>query len=162
MTPPQLVDVRMLGVSLDAYRRSTEYHDELFREFALITEGRREDIHGSDAVPARLLALIAELTARFSGFSAGANAALRDALERGDERIDLVYSVPPEVAPACEAFDRLLDESDAFCRAGDLLTLAPPPEAVAFRKWYLGEFVAQVGGAEPTPWPGRYGSAAPG
>ncbi len=156
-----LIEVRLPGMALGAYRRSSEYHDELFREFALITETRREDSHGADGVPARLLALIADLTARFAGFTAAPTASLQAALDRDDEHVDLIYLVPPEVAAACEELDRMLDQSDAFCRAGDLLTLATPPDVVAFRKWFLGEFVAQVAGVEPTPWP-RYGSIATG
>lgn len=152
---PDLQEVRLIGVSIDAYRRSSEHHDELQREFALITEGRREDTQGSDAVPARLLALIADLGARFSGFTAGPTAELRAAMARGDERIDLSYSLPAEVGPAASEFDRMLDEADAFCRSGDLLTLATPPDVLAFRRWFLGEFVGQLAGAPPTPWGDR-------
>ena len=159
---PTLVDVRLLGVSLAAYRHSSEHHDELFREFALITERQRDKPGASDAVPARLLALITDLRARFSGFSAANTAILQEAAERGDEYIDLVYRIPPEAGGAAMEFDRMLDDADAFCRAGDLLTMATPPEAAAFRRWFLGQFAAQAAGAEPTPWPGRYGDAGAG
>ena len=159
---PALVEVRLLGVSLEAYRHSSEHHDELFREFALITEHQRDETAASVAVPARLLALIADLRARFSGFTASSSAELHAAVERGDERIDLVYRVPPEAGVAAAELDRMLDDADAFCRAGDLLTLATPPEAAAFRRWFLQEFTAQAGGAEPTPGPGRFGEAGAG
>jgi hypothetical protein len=33
------------------------------------------------------------------------------------------------------------------------LTLVTPPEAVAFRTWFLEEFVRQVAGEDPLPWP---------
>ncbi len=158
-----LAEVRLERVPLDIYREASEHHDELLREFALITEGQRaETADGPDAVPARLLALIDDLTARFAGFTASTSAELRAALARGDDRVDLVYRVPPEAAPAAAEFDRMLEEADEFCRAGDLLTLATPPEVVQFRRWFLNEFVAQVGGAEPTPFPGRYGGTGPG
>lgn len=149
---PDLGEVRLVGLPLDVYRRSAEHHDELQREFALITEGRREDAHGSDAVPVRLLALIADLTARFSGFTTSTTAELRAASARGDECIDLTYTVPASVGPAAEEFDRMLDAADAFCRSGDLLTLATPRDVLAFRRWFLGEFVAQLDGAPPTSW----------
>ena len=152
---PELVEVRLLGLPLDVYRRSAEHHDELQREFALITEGRREDVGGDDAVPARLLALIADLVVRFSGFTAGTTTELRAAAARGDASIDLTYLLPAEVGPAAREFDHMLDEADEFCRAGDLLTLASPPDVLAFRRWFLGEFVAQLAGAKPTPWPDR-------
>ena len=157
-----LVDVRLVNLSLVAYRRASEHHDELLREFALITEGRRDCGDAAAAVPVRLLALIDDLNARFSAFTAEPTAALRDAVDRGDEHIDLVYRVPADVGPAAEQFNDLLDEADQFCRAGDLLTLATPPDAAAFRRWFLEEFASQTAGAEPTPWPGRYGAAARG
>lgn len=151
-----MVEVRLLDVSLADYRRSTEHHDELIREFALINEARRKDAtdHASAEVPARLLALVDDLTARFVAFSAGPTTALAEALERGEDTIDLLYTVPAEVGPAAQQFNRLLDEADEYCRAGDLLTLATPPDAAAFRRWFLDQFVAQAAGAPPTPWPG--------
>jgi hypothetical protein len=48
----------------------------------------------------------------------------------------------------------MLDEADEFCRQGKhLLTLATPPDLRRYRQWFLGEFVAQIGGRPPTPWP---------
>ena len=48
----------------------------------------------------------------------------------------------------------MLDEADEYCRRGDhLLTLATPPEELRFRRWFISEFVDQVNGAPPTPWP---------
>ena len=48
----------------------------------------------------------------------------------------------------------MLDEADAYCREGaHLLTVATPPEELRFRRWFISEFVVQVGGAAPTPWP---------
>ena len=161
----EVVEVRLLNLSLTAYRRTSEHHDELLREFALISEARRgsaDSTAGQADVPDRLLALIADLTARFSAFTSEPTAALRDALDRGDEHVDLVYRVPVDAGPAAAQFDRLLDEADEFCRAGDLLTLATPPDEATFRRWFLQEFVAQSAGAPPTPWPGRYREAAPG
>ena len=46
----------------------------------------------------------------------------------------------------------LLEEADDYCRRGELLTLATPPELVAFRNWYLGQVVEQIDGRPPTPW----------
>lgn len=87
--PIGLVPVRIMGLPLDVYRRASEHNDELLREFALV----RGD--STDHVPARLLALIDELSTRFGAFTEGPAAALQDALDRGDKQIDLVYEVPP-------------------------------------------------------------------
>ena len=151
-----LVRVSILGMPLDVMQRSSEHSDELLREFALIRE------EGSDHVPARLLALIEELRGRFGSFSEGPRQAMQEAFERGDETIDLHYEVPPAVAAAARQLGALLDEADEFCRAGDLLTLATPPDGVAFRRWYLEEFERQIDGHPPRPWSTVSGTAVPG
>lgn len=143
---PTLVPVRILGLPLEVYRRSSEHNDELLREFALVGEDN------SDQVPARLLALVDELRGRFSGFTQGQTLAMQEALARGDKEIDLFYEVPPDASEGVVRLAALLDEADAFCRAGDLLTLAALPEGVAFRTWFLEEFVRQIAGKPPRPW----------
>lgn len=50
---------------------------------------------------------------------------------------------------------RLLDAADDYCTSGDqLMTLVSPPGQQAFRRWYLLEFVRQLEGQPPLPWPG--------
>ena len=151
--PRQLVEVRLLGLPIANYVDSARHHDELFREFALIIHRPARD--GDDQVPVRLLALVEELTARFSGFTAAPQGELLAAVQRGDDSIDLTYLVPPEAREASVRLRDLLREADRYCRRGELLTLAPPPDSVAFREWYLEEFVAQIDGAQPTPWTRR-------
>ncbi len=141
-----LVPVRLLGLPLDVYRRSSEHTDELLREFALIGED------DSDHVPARLLALIDELNARFSAFTREQTVAMQEAAARGDKEIDVLYEVPPEASDGVVRLAALLDEADEFCRAGELLTLATLPEGIAFRRWFLEEFLFQIDGRPPRPW----------
>lgn len=141
--------IEIVGLPLRLYRQASEHSDGLFREFALIHRSEADE-HG---VPARLLRLIDDLRVGFGSFTAQPTAALGEALARGDDRVDLVYRVPPQAKEASIELLRLLDEADAFCRAGQhLLTLATPPGPVAFRQWFLGEFVAQVDGAPPARW----------
>jgi len=147
---PDLVEVRLLAVDLADLHTAEAHHDELFREFALIAGS--EPFPGHE-VPGRLLAIIEELTNRFASFTAGPQAELADAAERGDRDADISFLVPRDVEEAIIRFADLLTAADDYCRQGDLLTLAPPAEAVAFRNWYLGEFVAQIHGSDPTPWP---------
>lgn len=144
-----LVTVEILGVPLRLQRLASEHSDGLFREFALIDRSEADE-HG---VPHRLLRLIDELHKGFGSFTARPSAAMAEALARGDERVDLVYEVPAQVKEAAISLLRLLDEADAFCLAGrHLLTLATPPEALAYRRWFLGEFVAQTDGSPPRSW----------
>ena len=144
-----LVEVRLLAVDLEDHRRASEHHEELFREFTLIAASGEDH----SAVPARLMALIDELTSQYSGFTSGTTEELQAAIERGDATIDLTFTLPSSVVPDVQRFHQLLDEADEYCRSGDLLTLATPPDAVAYRRWYLDEFVRQIGGEAPRPWP---------
>lgn len=43
-------------------------------------------------------------------------------------------------------------EVDAYCRRGDLLTLAISDEHHRYLRWVFGEFIRQVDGAAPTSW----------
>jgi hypothetical protein len=146
----ELVEVRIVGMSLEAYRTSSAHHDELFREFALVMA--RPAAAGHE-IPAQLLGLIERLNERFSSFTASPEATLQAAIESGDETIDLTYHVPRATREAVIELSDLLAAADEYCRHGDLLTIAPPPEAVLFRNWYLDEFVAQLEGKQPVPWP---------
>ena len=149
-----VVTVRMEGVPMTVYLQASEHGDELMREFALMaaTPGGGDGADGAAAVPVRLTGLVEELRSRFSRFTLGPESALAQAAVRGDTTIDVVYTIPPDVAGAAIHLGNLLDEADEFCLAGNLLTLATPPEAVAFRRWFLGEFARQVDGHPPTPW----------
>ena len=150
MTDAGLVEVRLIGFPLQVHQRATEHHEELMREFQLLAI----DPPAGKDVPRRLVDLVGELSATYSSTTAPADAVRDAARARGEETVDLTYYVPPEAAEACVRLERMLDEADEFCRADQLLTLAAPEEAVAFRRWYLGEFTAQIAGAAPTPWPG--------
>ncbi len=144
-----LVEVHLLRLPVDLYQRAAEHSDELLREFALMQE-----LHDDGgAVPAQLVTLIEEFRRRFAMFSAGPRTELEEAMAAGAREIDLYYRIPPEARSAVVELGTLLDEADEFCRAGtELLTLATPPEALAFRRWFLSEFEAQIDGRAPTPW----------
>ena len=148
----ELVAVRILGLPLDLLGRARQHQDSLEREFRLITLARPEE---RTHVTARLLNVIEELTERFGATGREWREQIEAAQARADRTIDLVAWVPPAAAGASRRLAALLAEADDFCRRGDLLNLATPPDCVELRRWYLGEFVAQVGGADPTPWSDR-------
>ena len=143
-----IVEIVLRGLPVEVHRRTSEHSDELQREFALL---RASADTGSD-VPARLLALIDEVGSRYRGFTENTQQELLDAMDRRQETVDLVYRIPAHVRGATIHLGELLDEADEFCRAGDLLTLATPPEALAYRRWFLNEFVRQIDGEAPMPW----------
>ncbi len=151
MSDQTLHEVHVQRCPLRIYAKANEHMEELKREFALLAMRPQEAGH---EVPKRLLDLIDELSERYANLTEAPDQVRDAALERGDEFVDLTFHVPGSVAAASEALDQILDEVDEYCRRGQhLLTLATPPDSLAFRKWYLAEFVRQLGGAAPTPWP---------
>lgn len=155
MSAGGLVDVHLLRMPVDVWARAQEHSNELQREFALMAmSSTSDDPHG--AVPARLLSLVQRLRGQYAAQTSEQEQLLLAALE--DDVLvldDLVYRVPPAVADACLEVGAMFDQADAYCREGrHLLTLTTPDDLVAFRHWFLGEFVRQVAGEQPTPWPG--------
>lgn len=144
------VEVRILALPVQIWARAQEHTDGLLREFALLAVGTDHQAH----VPRRLLDLVQELERDYAGLASNQSQELARAAGCGADAVDLAYLVPPDVAGACTRLGQALDQADQYCRSGEhLLSLAAPPEALAFRRWYLDEFMAQVAGGPPTPWP---------
>jgi hypothetical protein len=129
--------------------RASEHYESVFREFALLAT-----VEPGPSVPTRMLALIDELGRRYSRDNATEQQ--RDsALARGEETVDIELKLPASAGAAGRRLARLLDETDEFCRQGQLLTLAPAEDVVHFRQWYIDELARQLDGEEPHPWPGE-------
>src|SRR4051794_40694536 len=142
-----MVDVQILGLPVDVQRRAAEHVDALRREFELI---RLSD--GTASLPARLLALIDELEGKFDDFTVEPRTRLANA--ESNQVLDLDYRLPADVVEAARDLSSLLDEADAFCRAGGhLVTLESSEEAKQFRTWFLMEFIRQGDGEQPRSWP---------
>jgi hypothetical protein len=149
-----LVTVELQALPVDLQVRATEHMQDLQREFVLIADGLQ---HGQDAppLPRRLLDLVDALQRRYGGFTEAQEDQLDDAHRAGLPTVDLTFKVPADAAAAAVSLGTLLDEADEFCREGrHLLTLATPPDLVAYRRWYLQQFVDQVAGHPPVPWSG--------
>jgi hypothetical protein len=149
----QLIAVPVLGIPVPIWARSQEHIDELLREFTLISAQLSQQ-PGPSEVPVRLIELVHELTDQYGGLNTDQENRLAEAAESGLDTIDLLYQVPPEAAGATQRLLDILDEADAYCRAGThLLTLATPPDTARFIRWFLGEFIDQLQGRPPTPYP---------
>lgn len=149
-----LVDVPLLQIPVPLWVRTQEHIDELLRECTLIAAQLRERPENAGAVPVRLMELVEELTEDYGGMNIDQENRLASAAEEGVAELDLVYHVPLAAAQAVQRLQIMLDEVDAYCLAGEhLLTMATPAELVRFRHWMLDEFVDQLAGAPPTPYP---------
>jgi hypothetical protein len=146
------VHLRSLPVRLAD--RSQEHFQGLLREFELIAGGTGQD-EGSSKVPARLMDLVTSITTAYSGINNDAHQRLNDAIDRREEVIpDHVLVVPRTAGPAAKALQDIVEEGDEYCRQGShLLTLATPPDLVAYRRWYLGQILGQLDGQPAIPWP---------
>jgi len=146
----QLRTVQLRAVPVALSHRVRERHLTLTRELALVDAADQPD-----HVARRLLQLSEELNDRYGRFAAAPRALVEDAWTRDVSSVDLTYDVPAEVADAAERLDALLDEVDRYCASGELVTMTTPPDELAYRRWALQQFVAQIrDGAEPTPWRG--------
>lgn len=148
-SPEPLLDIHLVRYPLRLGRRASEHYEEVFREFAILAG----DPEATDDVPARMLALIDALGRRYARQQQH-EIEREEALQRGETARDMVVRIPPSAADASRELERMLDETDAFCRDGTMLTLAPPDDIVAFRRWYLEEVIEQVAGRPARPWPG--------
>ncbi|MDE3085401.1 MAG: ATP-binding protein [Acidobacteriota bacterium] len=146
---PPLLPMALLGAPVALLLATQALYEELFREFRLFVE---RDPGAADSIHGRLLDLVEQLGTRFGGFTTGADEDWRRAVDAGQDTVDLHYRLPAEVGTFCVSYDALLDEADAFCRAGALMTLAASEETRCLRKWVLEEIALQSSGASPTPW----------
>lgn len=148
-----MVQVQLVGVPLLLRARHAEYGQDLMRELTLVRMGA-ESRDGA-SVPDRLLAVADEVRLTYGAFTAGPSDELDAATERGEEFFDVTYTVPDHVGTFLARLTEVLEDAEEFCRAGRyLLTLAPDPELLAYRRWLFGEFEGQIAGRPPLPWPG--------
>ena len=164
MTAARVVEVRLRELPTSVHERAQAHGAGLTREFRLLREQVRGEAEDDDDVPARLLDLMAVLGERYTDATEEQDDLIWGAYERGQDSVpEVVYRVPSDVAGAATALLALLDEADDFCRSGQhLLTVVSTPEVRRYRHWYLTEFVRQIGGAQPVPWPAYRGEGSTG
>jgi anti-sigma B factor antagonist len=140
--------IELRNLPLAVLNRASDHNLTLMRELALVHTADK-----TGTAPARLLWLSQHLDERYAAFNAQPRETLQRAIEGDESHIDMRYEVPEHAAEAAAELGAALDEVDGYCREGDLLTLVSPHEAVVFRRWLLGEFIAQIRDrADPRPW----------
>ena len=132
-----------------------ERHADLLRELQLLTIGeRRHD--AAHQVPVRLLEISHTVTSRFGDLLHGAQRERDRALAEGRDRVDIRYPVVDGAAHIVSIWAGIMEEVDEYCAADELLTLATPPDLQLLRRWTVGQFLTQIAGGSPSPWPGPW------
>jgi hypothetical protein len=150
--PAELVPVHILQLPVAMHAEAQEHAEALRREFRLIADQARH--HPDESVPHRFVELMEALSTQYGGLNPESEDALDEAMTAGAQSVDLTMRLPRAAAQACRDLAAILDDADAYCREGRLLlTLATPEPLVGYRHWYLDEFVRQLGGEPPRPWP---------
>jgi hypothetical protein len=142
----------MLRLPVQLHQQAQEHGAEIIREMYLMA--RQIQVSGGHELPSRLISLIDELGNQFAGLTTDQERQLESAVADGLAEVDVVYQLPLAAAEAAAHLGQMLDEADAFCLQGKhLLTLATPDNLSRYRHWFLGQFIAQLAGQRPTPWP---------
>lgn len=147
-------EVTLVDVPVASYRDAQQQTDALLRELVLMAEYEASGA-GRERGPMRLLFDRAN-----AGFADRLDLAVRaarvveDAVARGAAAVTLTFAVPGRYAANAEAWSALLDDLDALCRDGTMLSVPASPETRRFTRWWCGEIVRQLrDGAAPVPWP---------
>jgi anti-sigma regulatory factor (Ser/Thr protein kinase) len=144
--------VRFVGVPVAGYLELQAHNDALFRELELISIELEHNDGAQVAAP--LADLVDQLYRRFRGQRDGYRDVIAAALARGDTTVELHTTATPAAAGAAGGYLALLEQADALCRDGTLLTPEPPAGVRSLRRWFVEEMAAQAEGAAPTPPPG--------
>jgi hypothetical protein len=150
--PSDLARVRFVDAPVRLMLAANRHQQELVRELTLI---HLSEDASKEELPTRLVRLVERHRQEFSALTIRRRTEIADEIARGGTSVDLEIDVPARAGPAAAEMLSILAEADEFCRRGELLTLAPAPEFVEFREWFLGEIVRQLAGHPPTSWPKR-------
>ena len=156
MTEIEIVGEAVLrDYPLRLWAQQQEHTEAMLREFNLLLIGQ-ESGDVDHAAPRELISVAETFTAAYGALIDRIAEERYAALERGLDRIDSRVPLPANLPALIEQVTTVLDAADRYCTAGDMLTLARPPELVVLYDWTVREILAQLEGAEPTPWPGPW------
>jgi hypothetical protein len=138
---------------LRLWHRQQEYTEGLLREFQLIAAGA--DTAGA-STPSRLLSFAELFTTRYAPLLELVNTEREAAFAKGLIKFDSIVPLPQETPDLLRHARQVFREVNEYCRAGDLLTLMPPKDVAALRRWSNVEIERQFRGEEPIPWSGPF------
>lgn len=140
--------VRFLGMPPALFLRLRTHLYELARELRLLELAEPEE-HPLAAELVDLFMVVERERRRALGTDR-----LDQAIELGEDTVDLEYEVPATTPSTMERIGELLAELYERQSSKMLLTARPPEEVFELQRWYLDQFVRQGRGAAPTRWQG--------
>lgn len=143
---PDVHHVTLGEVPTDLLVAAKRHVDNLLREFALASLGERR--RTTAPVPPALAELIDRVVHRFAEARMEIKRQATEAATAGASHTVLELDLVPDMADAAQEYADALDALDAHLRGNQLLTLETPHRHKVFRRWYIGEIVAQLRAAE--------------
>jgi hypothetical protein len=144
--------VWLLGYPVQLGISVAEHVEDWLREFKLMSIGAQSN-PPTHPVPARLQQMVDHLSHTYARELSEPDRLRAAAAAHGEATVDLAYPTRPETEHVLQQWQDLLAEVDGYCRSQDLLTLQRSTEQVAFNDWLAQEFIRQIHGQPPQPWP---------
>jgi anti-sigma regulatory factor (Ser/Thr protein kinase) len=140
--------VRLLNLPVELFSHLRQHFNELGRELRLLA------ITDPERYPTAVEFTEVFLQVEHERRHVTGLEALDEAVDAGREHVDLTYRVPESAPASMERLSEMLDEIYRNLAHESLLAVRPSRDLQALQHWYLGEFVRQARGEEPTPWRG--------
>ena len=131
--PEDVMEVELGDVSTKLLIDAKTHTDNVIREFTLTTVGQETGATGK--IPEELARLIRTVTTEYAQVRRSIKEQALAAEARDEERTNLRVRLTAETAEAGPSYLHALDEADAYCRAGRLLTLETPAQHKILRRW---------------------------
>ncbi|WP_369056570.1 ATP-binding protein [Kineococcus terrestris] len=143
--------LRLLRYPVEVGIRMREHRETVLRELQLLgLPGGNRD---ADAVGATAQEVRQLLDAVYGGPLSRAEADKLRAAAEGRAEVDLEYDRFPDQRSFVERWRRLVAEVEELGRARDVAVLATPGDVSALERWVCEEFLRQLDGEGPRPWP---------
>ena len=145
------LEVHLLGVPTWVVQHYRQRWLELIREMQLVGLGPPSSMQAMAQRFCRAAQVVDPDLYLVEGAVAGRSFAVSD----GGEAVDMVFEVRPSMRSALVQIRELSRDMEKNLAGIQLLFVHPGAQAVQLREWWLGEFIGQIDGAEPTRWPGE-------
>ena len=144
----QMLEIRLLGMPVELFSHLRRHFNELGRELRLLA------LSEPDRFPLAVEFSELFLQVEYERRQVAGLDVLDRAMDEGGGSVDLTYLTPPTAPATMGRLREVIDLVHAQLSGRVLLSVPPPPELLALEDWYLGEFVRQGAGEEPTRWTG--------